>query len=92
MPTMSKEYLKNYIKAKHMEDYECELCGGHFKKYFKKVHCSSKKHQIAQAKVEEEKLKKNDDESSKLVSENRTLQQELIEAISLLKVFKAMIK
>ena len=92
MPKMSKEYLKQYITAKHVENYDCEVCGGHYKKYFKKVHCSSKKHQTAQSKIEEEKQKNNLTEHTKLMNENKTLHEELQEAISQIRIFKASIQ
>jgi hypothetical protein len=54
MPTMSKEYMKNYINTKHAENHHCDDCGGHYKLYFKNVHIKSKKHQKAIAQQEKE--------------------------------------
>lgn len=52
MPTMTKEYMKNYLAAAHAESIECQICGGKYKKYFKSVHVRGKKHTIANQKKE----------------------------------------
>ena len=47
MPTMTKEYMKNYLSEKHQEAIVCEKCGGRYKRFFVHVHERSKKHKNA---------------------------------------------
>lgn len=84
MPTMPKEYIKKYIANKHAESIICELCGGCYKLYFKKVHHQSIKHNKAieknkqdQLMLEEKEIKKLKDKNIKLTSQVKALQQQL---------------
>lgn len=92
MPTMSKEYLKKYIKEKHEEDYHCNICNGHYKKYFKKVHESSKKHKKALEQNEEKKNQNENTLAFKLMKENMLLKQELKDSNELLHLVKLIIQ
>jgi len=77
MPSMSKEYMKNYMKKKHTESITCTDCGGCYKKYFKNVHLSSQKHQkvLAQKLLEKKEVEKTELETLKI--ENQKLQKKL---------------
>lgn len=44
------EYLKEYFKKNKerlTEEYQCEICQGHYKKVHKTIHEKTKKHQSA---------------------------------------------
>lgn len=78
MPTMSKEYMKQYLAEKHNETMNCERCGGHYKKYFVHVHERSQKHKNALNKQKEER----DNQKEK---EIENLRQTVMELQALLK-------
>jgi xanthine/CO dehydrogenase XdhC/CoxF family maturation factor len=89
MPKNSSEYMKKYYSEKHAENHLCEVCGGHYKLYFKTVHQRSKKHAIAVKRLEE---KQPETEERRLRKQNEELTKKLEEALSELNIIKNIMK